>query len=70
MSIFDDVTTAIAPKRRHYEQLLRRLRLAIELRRATGAPHIEDTTGQLAETFAGALPDTLWRPLASTQEDA
>lgn len=62
MSIFNDITTTIAPARRRYEQLLKRHRLANALRRTTGAPRVEDTTGQLAEAFSGALPDALWRP--------
>lgn len=67
MSIFDEVTQAAAALRRRYEQSLRRHRLANALRRATGAPRVEDATGQLAEAFSGALPDTLWRPEADDE---
>lgn len=66
---FDDLTGVIACARRRYEQGLRHHKFLVELRRATGREHLEDQHGQLAEAFAGALPDTLWRPLASTQED-
>lgn len=64
---FDDLTGVIACARRRYEQGLRHHKLLVELRRATGREHLEDTTGQLAEVFAGALPDTLWRPNADDE---
>lgn len=61
MSIFDDIARRAAVARRRYELGLRRHRLTVWLVRTIGTPRLEDTSGQLAEVFAGALPDTLWR---------
>lgn len=67
---FDDLTGVLAHARRRYEQGLRHHKHLVTLRRETGQERIEDTTGQIAEAFAGALPDTLWRRPAGAQEDA